>query len=224
MLKIKPLKIIKLLLVFSVLSMIPVAFLAPVYTYQRFNSEFPVARLEFTRISDQQYIAELRTADYCDHRKFVLEGDQWQVDASFIKWTGLGVLLGFDSRYRLDRLSGRYRRVAEQNVNPALAHDLSPESRFDAFAASTFIEKYNPLIDTVFGSSVYLDINADAVYNIYRTEDALIVKSAGRNTVVYENGVATIQINHGCGQEPKMFDGLVESAYRLLGKVFNGRG
>lgn len=222
--KIRPVKIPKLLAIFILVSIIPLACLAPVYTYQRFNSEYPIATLEFTRVLDQQYIAELRAADYCDNRKFVIKGDQWQVDASFIKWTGFGVMLGLDSRYRLDRLSGRYRRVAEQNGNPTLAHDLSPESRFDVLENSAFIKKFNPLIDTVFGSSVYLDINTDDIYSIYRTEDALIVKSVERQIVVYENGVATIQINHACGEEPKMFDGLVGRANKLLSKVFSGRG
>ncbi len=230
MLKKKPLKITKLLATFIFISIILLAFLAPAYTYQRFNSEYPIATLAFTRVLDQQYIAELRAADYCDNREFVIEGDQWQLDASFIKWTGLGVMLGFDSRYRLDRLSGRYRRVAEQNANPILAHDISPEAVFNALENSVFIEsgaffeKLNPLIDTVFGSSVYMDINTDDIYNIYRTEDALIVKSTERDSVVYDNGVATIKINHACGEEPSMFDGLVGRANDLLNKVFSGRG
>ncbi|MBV1931274.1 MAG: hypothetical protein KUG71_06120 [Porticoccaceae bacterium] len=221
--KIKPLKIMKLLGTFISVSIALFAFLAPAYTYQRFNSEYPIATLEFTRVLDQQYVAELRAADYCDNRKFVIKGDQWQLDASFVKWTGLGVMLGFDSRYRLDRLSGRYRRVAEQNANLTLAHNISPESKFNALENSAFIKKLNPLIDTVFGSSVYLDINTDDIYNIYRTEDALIVKSIERESVVYENGVATIKINHACGEEPSMFDGLVGSVNDLLNKIFSGR-
>ncbi len=222
--KIRPLKITWLLSSSIFLAAIFFLLLAPTYTYQRFNSEHPVATLAFTRVLDKQYIAELRAADYCDHQKFVIEGDQWQLDASFVKWTGLAVILGFDSRYRLDRLSGRYQQVTEQNANPVLTYDISPDHIFYMLENSTFLKKYNPLIDTVFGSSVYMDIDTDNIYNIYRTEDALVAKSTAWDTVTYENGLATIKINRACGEEPDFLEGQVGSISNLLNKIFSDGG
>ena len=46
----------------SVIALTTLILLAPFYIYDRFNTEYPVAKLEFVRLADQQYLAVLRTA------------------------------------------------------------------------------------------------------------------------------------------------------------------
>ena len=70
----------------------------------------------------------------CDERTFPVFGDQWRVDAEFLKWKYWALLLGLDSQYRLDRLEGRYRSAAEQNSQPNVAHDLSERTAVDLVA------------------------------------------------------------------------------------------
>ena len=38
----------------------------------------------------------------------MLEGDLWQLDLNLLRWKSLAELIGLESGYRLERLSGRY--------------------------------------------------------------------------------------------------------------------
>ena len=98
-------------------------------------------------------------------------GDQWRVDAEFLKWKYWALLLGLDSQYRLDRLEGRYRSAAEQNSQPNVAHDLSERTAVDLVALAESLGSWNFLLDATYGSSTYQDIDVDNVYYVYRTHD-----------------------------------------------------
>src|SRR6188472_1696488 len=102
-----------LVVLFAALSIVLLA--ATIYTYDRLSAETLIAELRFDATGDRQYIAHLRTGDRCDERSYPLFGEQWRVDAEFLKWKYWALLLGLDSQYRLDRLEGRYRYVTDQN-------------------------------------------------------------------------------------------------------------
>lgn len=53
-------------------------------------------------------------------RSTTLDGDLWQLDARLFKWKGLAALIGLEPGYRLDRLSGRYLAIEQQQ----LAHNI----------------------------------------------------------------------------------------------------
>ncbi len=171
------------------------------WLYHRFNTETPVAELAFKPFSRDVYIAELRTGDFCIPEEFPIYGDQWQLDAQFLKWKGPGVLIGLQSLYQLDRLSGRYADTQRQNTEKKVSYDLQPEVWFDLFQ-SGLLNKQHWLVDTQFGSSVYLDIDISKTYIVYKTEDALIVKQTPRNFDRVNDSLLTIQINRACASEP----------------------
>lgn len=206
----KALKVVKWVVVPSIIALLFLVLVAPFYIYDRFNLEYPIAKLEFVRLADQQYLAILRTGDFCDKESFKIYGDQWQLDASFLRWKGLAVSLGFDSKYRLDRLSGRYLTTNEQNSKPISAHDIAPKVWFDIFAGKNGMHLPQFLVDTHFGSSVYLDIDPGRRYTVYRTEDALIAKSEVRPKAQIEAGLATIEINNACLKDPQLFEWLAK--------------
>lgn len=173
--------------------------ISPFYVYEIFNQEFPIARLEFTRAGDDAYLARLSRGDFCTWDEYLIRGDQFQVDAGFVKWKGPAVLLGFRPRYRLDRLSGRYRDVQAQNTLPASAHDLAPDMLFDFFDENTRQSTDGWLIDTTYGSSVYYNIDPLLRYTVYATEDGLLLRSADIQDFYRENGNLVIEINQACG-------------------------
>ena len=108
-----------------------VLLMATIYTYDRLTGETLIAELRFDATGDRQYVAHLRTGDRCEDRAFPLYGDQWRIDAEFLKWKYWALLLGLDSQYRLDRLEGRYRAVADQNSQHNVAHALSERTAVD---------------------------------------------------------------------------------------------
>lgn len=148
------------------------------HTYNRLNYEEPVARIEFMRVNDMQFQALLRRPDGKD-QAFGLFGNQFQVDARVLKWSGAGSLLGLDPRYRLERLSGRYAEPGAEQTAPRSVYGLKGmEKGVDIAGWSERLEPYLPLVDTVYGSAAYMPMADGAVYEIIMTEDALVARPA----------------------------------------------
>ncbi len=171
---------------------------SPFYIYAVFNQEIPVARLRFEQTGDSSWVAEITQGDFCTPRYYPLQGDQFQLDAGFVKWKGPAVLLGFEPRYRLDRLSGRYSDTQVQNARHPEAHDLAPDVLFDFFG-STPDGAEGLFMDTRFGSSVYMAINPGLRFSVFATEDALIVRSEPVQEFTRTDEGLQIAINRGCG-------------------------
>lgn len=189
-------RLFKVVLLASILGF--VMLLAPLlYFFERFDQEVPVAQLTFTPVGEQRYRVTLVTGDVCIPQQYELAGDQFQLDVDFIKPTRLANLLGVDSMYRLERLSGRYHDITQQRTRPMTYIDLTPEifpvlDPFQDNALNTF------LVDTRFGSSVYDDIDPGLIVTVYKTEDALIAKS---RALVQRgaDGVPVIEVTRACG-------------------------
>jgi hypothetical protein len=184
---------------------------ATVYTYARLTAETLIAELKFDATGDRQYVAHLKTGDRCDERTFPVLGDQWRVDAEFLKWKYWALLLGLDSQYRLDRLEGRYRLAAEQNSQPNVAHDLSERTAVDVVALAESLGSLNFLLDATYGSSTYQDIDVDNIYYVYRTTTGLITRQQPRPAQPQGGQPLQITIDGACGQ-PSMWRRFTEWA------------
>lgn len=179
---------------------------SPFYVYEVFNQETPIARLEFQVRGETQYLVRLSQGDFCRQEEFLIRGDQFQLDAGFVKWKGLAVILGFEPRYRLDRLSGRYEDVRQQKSQPIEAFDLAPDMLFDFFDEEGNSSDDNWLVDTSFGASVYQRIDPTLRYTVFATEDSLILRTTP--VVDRDEGNLVITIERGCAETdsaPKSF-------------------
>jgi hypothetical protein len=177
---------------------------ASVYTYHRLSGETLIAELRFDPSGDRVYAAHLRTGDRCEERVLTVYGDQWRVDAEFLKWKYWALLLGLDSQYRLDRLEGRYRSVIDQNSQPKLAHDLRDETAVDVVSLAEGLGRWNFLTDASYGSSTYQDIDPANVYYVYRTQTAIITRSKAR-PVPEEGEPLAVDIDRACGAPPPVW-------------------
>ena len=173
---------------------------ATIYTYDRLSAETLIAELRFDETGERQYVAHLRTGDRCAERAFPLYGDQWRVDAEFLKWKYWALLLGLDSQYRLDRLEGRYRSVAEQNSLPNVAHPLSARTAVDLVALAESLGAFNFLLDATYGSSTYQDIDVDNVYYIYRTTTGIITRHEPRPAQTPSGEPLAVRIDGACAE------------------------
>jgi hypothetical protein len=182
---------------------------ATVFTYDRLTAETLIAELRFDATGERQYLAHLRTGDRCAERAFPLYGDQWRVDAEFLKWKYWALLFGLDSQYRLDRLEGRYRSVAEQNSLPNLAHDLGTRTAVDLVSLAESLGAFNFLLDATYGSSTYHDIDVDSVYYVYRTTTGIITRHEPRPAQPASGEALSVRIDGACG-EPSWWQRLAE--------------
>ncbi len=80
--------------------------------YRSLPQDEPLARLVFQAEGQQRYQVRLEQAGQA--RFVTLEGDLWQLDLRVLQWRGLASLIGLENGFRLQRLSGRYLAVEQQ--------------------------------------------------------------------------------------------------------------
>lgn len=171
------------------------------YTYHRLSHEELVAELGFERIGDALYRASVATGDLCRTGVYQLDGDQWRIDAQFVKWKPWANLLGLDAMYRLDRIEGRYRDLARQNAQRPLAYSLPRDTALDMVELAGAMGRLNFLLDASYGSSTYQDIDTAMVYRVYKTQSGLITRTSPRPPPPSQGQPLSITIDRGCGGE-----------------------
>ena len=183
---------------------------ASIYTYHALTDEAVIAELRFDRTGPREYVAYLRTGNRCEERKFPILGDQWRIDAEFLKWKYWALLFGLDSQYRLDRIEGRYRIVQEQNSQPNVAHDLADGTAVDIVEFAGVLGPLNFLIDATYGSSTYQDIDPRQVYYVSKTPTGIITRSVARPVQQPDAEALAIAIERGCGAQPDWWPRVVQ--------------
>lgn len=197
-------KIIRISLSLVVTAVVGFIFLlaASIYTFNVLTDETLIAEIEFDHAGNQQYLAYLRTGDFCEASVLPVFGDQWRIDAQFLKWHYWASLLGLKSHYRLERLEGRYRDVAEQNSKPTLSHALAPPSAIDIGGLTGTLGRLNFLADASYGSSTYHDIDTSLVYLVYKSPTAIFTRSRERSAPQVDGQALLVEVRRGCGEPP----------------------
>ncbi len=190
-------------------------FSASLYTFHVLTAETLIAELEFERLGDDHYLAKLQTGDGCEERELELYGDQWRIDAEFVKWKYWATLLGLDSQYRLDRLEGRYTSAVDQNTSRTLAHDLNTHTTIDIVDISNSLGPLNFLVDATYGSSTYQSVDPARIYRVYRTQTGLLTRNEPLPLRAPGQGLA-VEVRRGCGGEPGAWQRFSEWTDRTL--------
>jgi hypothetical protein len=146
-------------------------------TYARFTSEQPIGTICFVKLAQQRYAATFKGADG-QVVNTALAGDQWELDARIIKWTGLATELGLQPLYRLDRLSGRYADIHQARTRPRSIVALSNDPGIDLYAVARKQAGWLPLVDAAYGSGTYLPMADGAAYRISLSFSGLLARPA----------------------------------------------
>ena len=144
--------------------------------YRMVAAEQQVGTLAFTRIEEQHYTVALVDPAGLEQR-FELNGDLWQLDVRVLKWTDALARIGFKPGYRLDRLSGRYLSLEDEQSRPrsviALRADTPP---LDVWEWLHRINRYFSLIDATYGSATYLPMSDGALFSVSMGASGLIAR------------------------------------------------
>jgi hypothetical protein len=151
-------------------------------TYQRLSAEQPAGALQFTRIGYHQFNCVF-TFPSGESTDFELRGDEWQIDARLLKWRGLANLLGFDTAYRLDRISGRYTSIDDERSLPRTVYALNQPERVDLWALAHRYRSLVPWIDALYGSATYLPMADGARYAIGVSQSGLIARPVNQSAI-----------------------------------------
>lgn len=144
------------------------------YTYNVLTKETLISKVKFLNVDTKkkEHLAVVFDKDDNEIGKYKIYGDQFQLDAKFMKMKYWSNLLGLESRYELERLQGRYSNNKEQNSKKTISHDLSEDTLLDTFS----FFGWNFFVDTDYGSSTYKNIQKDYNYNILKTTTGIIVR------------------------------------------------
>ena len=145
------------------------------YTYARLTYEQEAARVSMRQLGERHYAVSLQ-AKKAAPRHFELRGDEWQVDARVLKWRAMGNLLGFDTVYRLERLSGRYGDITRERNAPRTVHSLAEEPGVDFWTVLRRYHAYVPLADALYGSAAYVPMAEGAEYKVMVSTSGLVVR------------------------------------------------
>lgn len=145
------------------------------YTYARLTYEEEAARV-FTRQLGARHFAVSVQARQEAPRHFEVRGDEWQIDARVLKWRAMGNLLGFDTMYRLERLSGRYGDIPSERTGPRTVYALSDEPGLDFWTLLRKHHQYVPFVDALYGSAAYVPMAEGAEYAVTVSTSGLVVR------------------------------------------------
>lgn len=84
------------------------------HSYQMLPADRPLLTLTFQADGDKDYRVTLLEGS--EMREVRLQGDLWQLDVRLLRWKSLAALIGLQPGYRLERLSGRFLSIEEQQL------------------------------------------------------------------------------------------------------------
>lgn len=145
------------------------------YTYARLTHEQDAARVSIRQLGERRYVVSVQ-AKQAPPQHFELRGDEWQIDARVLKWRAMGNLLGFDTVYRLERISGRYGDIAAERTAPRTVYALSEEQGLDFWTVLRRYHDYVPLADALYGSAAYVPMAEGAEYAVTVSTSGLVVR------------------------------------------------
>jgi hypothetical protein len=162
-----------------------------VQTYARLTYERPVATIQTRQLGPQYFEATVIQPPRGENMPaatnlYPLHGDEWRIEAQVLKWKPWANVLGLDTQYRLDRLSGRYRSIAqeigaERSVHPLAGGDAGPEWlpwRLDAWELARRYRRHVDAVDTLYGGAAYMPMADGAKYEVWITQSGLIARPA----------------------------------------------
>lgn len=162
-----------------------------VQTYSRLTYERPVAGLTVRQLAPQYFEVTVtqpangdlpaRTAVY------PVNGDEWRMEAQVLKWKPWANVVGLDSQYRLDRLSGRYQDIEQERTGARSVHALYQDETGTIagvqmpWSLSTWdmarkYRRYVDAVDTLYGSAAYMPMADGGTYEVWITQSGLIAR------------------------------------------------
>ncbi len=149
---------------------------ANLYTYHRLTAEIMVASIKVKQVAPNTYELLFSEVGH-PPAEFKIIGDEWQLDARFLRWKSWATILGKDPMLRLERISGRYSDIEQAKVAQRTLYPLATQSGLDVWLYARKYADWLPFIDAYFGSSIYMPLVAEGEYRVTATDSGLMVRA-----------------------------------------------
>ena len=146
--------------------------LLDVLSYKQLLSEAPIATISMYELEPQKFDVTLNSTTGEEWR-YVIQGDQWQLDARLLTWVGPIAAMGKKPLYRLDRISGRYLSLEQARSATQSIYGIEQSSVIDVWSVLQSIPSW---IDTNYGSAVFMPMENGAVYSVHLTAKGMNVR------------------------------------------------
>jgi hypothetical protein len=110
---------------------------------------------------------------------YTVQGDQLLVDAHILKWHYWANVLGLETQYELDRLTGRYLDVEDERSQPRSIHSLKADKPMDLFELAQRYSLLALLVDAEYGSATYIEVDEPARFEVRVSTTGLLIREVG---------------------------------------------
>jgi hypothetical protein len=146
--------------------------------YRALIREEVVASVATRKLADQQFEVRVHFPEGRD-TMFVLNGDEFYVDARILKWKPIANVLGLHTDYELDRISGRYVDLEAEQANSRTVYALSEPKPLDLFDLLRRHPFLGWLVDAEYGSGTFIASDDQALFDILVSTTGLLVRKRG---------------------------------------------
>jgi len=147
--------------------------------YQALTREVVAATVVTRPTGPERFMA---TFAFPDGRRehYELTGNALYVDAHIVKWHPLANILGLHTAYQLDRVTGRYDRLEDEQTRPRRMFALSRPTPVDMFQLARSLAFLGRLVDTEYGSATFSSARGPTELELRVSTSGLLFRSAGQ--------------------------------------------
>jgi hypothetical protein len=142
--------------------------------YQALTSEQLAATVTVQKTAPQRFRAEFMFPDG-EQKTFELAGEEILVDAHIIKWHPWANILGLQTAYKLDRVSGRYSSIDDEQTEARTVYSLGQDNPVNLLELSKRLN-IKPLLDAEYGSGTFVPVEDQSSYTIMVSSTGLLVR------------------------------------------------
>jgi hypothetical protein len=150
-------------------------------SYKNFTSRELVARIHCLPLSTTPPRMQLTllgdVASTVETNQFEIDGDQWTIEGNVLKWSDWLSLFGLRANYKLTRVRGRYLDTQQEQESKSSVFALSDETSDKMWSWLFRRGETLPLVQAVYGNSVYTYPDANKIFNLYVTIDGFMLET-----------------------------------------------
>lgn len=143
--------------------------------YQALTREELAATVKITPTGKQKFTARFTMPDGSE-KVFSLAGDQLYVDAHILKWKPIANIFGLHTSYELDRVSGRYASLNDEETKAHTRYSLSENNWFNMFDLRQKYVLLSPLVDAEYGSASFINSDSSQEFRILVSTTGLLIR------------------------------------------------
>jgi hypothetical protein len=143
---------------------------------QALFDEQSAARIKIVPTGVQRYDAIVTFADG-RAETYDLAGDEIYIDGHIVKWTPLANMLGLQTLYRLERISGRYRSIEQENTARRTIYSIGKPVVVDLVALGKRLPLAN-FYDAEYGSASFVPVAEPGELDLMVSTTGLLLRPA----------------------------------------------